>query len=123
MVSPRLTSAGLLFIFLAGVMCLCDTASYQHLTAPGPAIPLESQQVTTEADPDAVWSGERGTPMVAYTVTLLFASIGIVLYLALGYARTLRPSSVRPVSGGYPRATAPLNARAPVRTQLQIFLL
>lgn len=123
MMSPRLTSAGLLFIFLAGVMCLCGTVGYQHFAAPGPAVPLEAQQAATEADPDAVWSGEHSPLTVAYTATLLFASVGAALYLVLGYARTLRLSRNQPVSGWYLPDAATMAARAPVRTQLQIFLL
>lgn len=123
MLSPRLTSTGLLFIFLAGVMCLCGAFGYQHLAAPGPAVSLEADQASAQAEPYQAPTGDHGPETIAYTATLLFASIGAVLYLVLRYSRGFSLSGIQLALRRPPPGAAPLSTWSTLRTRLQVFLL
>ncbi len=124
MLSPRLTSSGLLLIFLAGIiMCLCGMLGYQHTPALGgvdsPEVHLSGAQAGFVNDlPE-----DHGSTSAVYTVALFVVSLGAALGLLFGAtrkwlgtgavltARRLSPQIVLPP----PRITA--------RSQLQVFLL
>lgn len=123
MLSPRLTSTGLLFILLAGVMCLCGAVGYQHLAAPGPVASLEAHRATAQAEPYEAPAEDHGPQTIASTATLLLVSAGAALYLILVYSRGFSAPGSRLSSRRPPPRTAPVSTRSPVRTQLQVFLL
>lgn len=123
MLPPRLTSSGLLLIFLAGVMCLCSVLGYQKLSVSGPATPLEAHQTLAQKDPAAGGLGDHSPAGLFYTV-LFMASLGAALRLLLG--RGWRPPLVRTPAAA-PRFMPPsilrFPSQAPPRARLQVFLL
>lgn len=120
---PRLTSVGLLLIFLAGVLCLCGALGYQHIAAPGPAVSLEDHAQPAPEDSPAEHAGDHGPTTIAYTATLLAASAGLALLLLAGPARRIRLRCTNIYVRRPPPKAAPLAVQGPARPQLQVFLL
>jgi len=124
MLSRRLTSSGLLLVFLAGIIiCLCGMLGYQHASALGgvgsPAVHLSGAQ-TSSADGLSEGHGPAGT---VSTVALFVASLGAALGLLFGAARKwLGTGAVLTARRRPPPIVLP-PPRIPARSQLQVFLL
>ncbi|WP_143528474.1 hypothetical protein [Rubrobacter xylanophilus] len=120
---PRLTSVGLLPIFVAGMVCLCGVLGYHHLTA---STPYEAHQLFAQEDAGSFGGsfGSHGPADLLYTATLFVVSLGAALRLLLGRRR--RPGFVRAshaALGSSLSAFMLLLTRAPSQSRLQVFLL
>ena len=123
MLPPRLTGAGLLLIFVAGVMCLCGALGYQHLTASAPAAPSEAHQVLAQEDSPGSGFGDHGPADLFYTATLFVVSLGAALKLILGRGwRSRRVRTFHAVLRSRPPSIL-LPAQSLPQARLQVFLL
>lgn len=123
MLPRRLTSSGLLLIFLAGMMCICGLVGYKHMPTS-----------ETVGAPEVYASGARSTPAYdpaeghipvggLYTVAIFALSLGAALALLLGVARKwLSARAILFFGRSLPPVTLP-RPRITARSQLQVFLL
>ena len=125
MLPPRLTSTGLLLVFLTGVMCLCGLLEYQHAQASG-----DSEQHLNTQPSGALTGfaeelpGDHGPAGEIYTVAALFAvSLGAALGLLFAGARKRLSVGAILRARRYPPPIVPPFPRIPARSRLQVFLL
>jgi hypothetical protein len=124
MLSRRLTSSGLLLVFLAGVMCLCGFLGYQHApvfdSMGFPEAHLSGTQPGFAADDRPE---NHGLASSVYAATLFAVSLGAALGLMFGVARRwLGIGAVLSARRLPPPIVLP-PPRIPARSQLQVFLL
>jgi hypothetical protein len=129
MPSPRLTGAGLLFILIAGLSCICgffpeavyDTQSYHH--AGNPPAQVQTHQGRSGSLLPAERPGGSVLQGVALLTTLLSLSFGTALRLLL---RRLGGAVRRTICGirarMFPAPAAPV-LTAPSPSALQVFRL
>lgn len=123
MLSPRLTSSGLLLVFVAGVICLCGLLGYQHASVLG-------SMASSEVHPSVSQSGfvddrpeNHGPAGAVYAAILFAASLGAALGLMFGVARRWLGIGAVLTARRLPPPLVFPPPRIPVRSQLQVFLL
>lgn len=123
MLSPRLTSSGLLLVFVAGVICLCGLLGYQNTPIFGGS---ESPKLHLSEAPAGFADNlpqDHGPAGAFYTAVLFAVSLGAALGLLFGAAgRWAGVGTVLTVRRFPPPSVLP-PPRIPARSQLQVFLL
>lgn len=124
MLSRRLTSSGLLLVFLAGIIiCLCGMLGYQHTPALGgvdsPEVHLSGSQTSSVEG----LSGDHGPAGTISTVALFVFSLGAALGLLFGAARKWLGTGAVLTAKRLPPPIVLPPPRIPARSQLQVFLL
>lgn len=123
MLSPRLTSSGLLLIFVAGVMCLCGLLGYQHTPIPGGSeSPKTHLSEASSGLADSLSEG-HGPADAFYTAVLFAVSLGAALGVLFGAARKWRGAGTVLTARRFPPPIILPSPRIPARSQLQVFLL
>lgn len=124
MLSRRLTSSGLLLVFLAGIIvCLCGMLGYQHAPALGGVDSPEVHLSGAQTNPADDLSEDHGPAGTISTVALFVVSLGAALGLLFGAARKwLGTGAVLPARRLPPPLVLP-PPRIPARSRLQVFLL
>lgn len=123
MLPRRLTSSGLLLIFVAGVMCLCGFLGLQHAPVFGS---MESPGAHLSETPSG-FADDRpenhGPASAVYAATLFAVSLGAALGLMFGVARGWIGVGAVLTARRLPPPIALPPPRIPARSQLQVFLL
>lgn len=123
MLSPRLTSSGLLLVFLAGVMCLCGLLGYQHAPVFGSMESPEAHLSGSQpgfADDRPEGHGPVGA---VYAATLFAVSMGAALGLLFGGARRGLGAGAVLIARKLPLPIVLPPPRITTRSRLQVFLL
>lgn len=123
MLSPRLTSSGLLLVFVAGVMCLCGLLGYQHAAVFGsmesPEVHLSGTQPGFADDRPE----NHGPTSAVYAATLFAVSLGAALGLLFGIARRWLGVGAVLTARKLPPPIVLPPPRIPARSRLQVYLL
>lgn len=123
MLSSRLTSSGLLLVFVAGVMCLCGFLGFQH----APAFGSMGSPGAHMSDTQSGFADDRpenhGPAGAVYAATLFVVSLGVALGLMFGVARTRFGVGAVLTARRLPPLIVLPPPRIPARSQLQVFLL
>ena len=123
MLSRRLTSSGLLLVFVAGVMCLCGLLGFQHAPVFGSMGSPDMHMSDTQsglADDNPENHGPAGA---VYAATLFAVSLGAALGLMFGVARRWTGVGAVLTARRFPPPIVLPPPRIPARSQLQVFLL
>lgn len=123
MLSPRLTSSGLLLVFLAGVMCLCGFLGYQHVPVFGSMASPEAHSSGSQLGFVDDRPGSHGPVGAAYTAAIFAVSLGTALSLLFGVARKWSGAGEVLTARKLPPSAALPPLRVPARSRLQVFLL
>lgn len=124
MLPRRLTSTGLLLVFLAGVMCVCGLLGYQHTPMPGDSEPLLNTHPSgAQAGVAEERPGDHGPAGEIYTAALFAVSLGAALGLLFAGARKQLGVGAILTARRYPPPIVLPFPRIPARSQLQVFLL
>ncbi|MDQ3302231.1 MAG: hypothetical protein M3518_02630 [Actinomycetota bacterium] len=123
MLSRRLTSSGLLLVFLAGIIvCLCGMLGYQHAPVLGgvdsPEVHLSGSQTSSVEG----LSGDHGPAGTISTAALFVVFLGAALGLLFAARKWLGTGAVLTARRLPPPIVLP-PPRIPARSQLQVFLL
>lgn len=123
MLSRRLTSSGLLLVFVAGVMCLCGLLEYQHAPVLGSVASSEVHPSVSQSGFADDSPGNHGPTGAVYAATLFAVSLGAALGLMFGVARRWADVGAVLTARRFPPPIILPPPRIPARSQLQVFLL